>query len=161
VGRERSGRNLFYRLNQIYIQLPPLRERQEDIPVLARHFLDQANQVFKKAIRGFSPDAEALLIAYAWPGNARELRNVIERVVLLEMDDLVLPAHLPPEISGDRGFASPALADVGALFPSPLADVERRYIQAVLDRVGGNKTRAAGILQITRQTLRARLDESR
>ncbi|MFB3816374.1 MAG: sigma-54-dependent transcriptional regulator [Candidatus Methylomirabilales bacterium] len=154
----RFRKDLYYRLNLIFIPIPPLRERSEDILPLARAFLERANRTAQKAIRGFSPDAERLLTAYAWPGNVRELRNVVERIVLLEHDDVIQPHHLPPEIAGARAVAGPAGFDIGALFPKPLAEVERAYIEAVLGRVGGNKTRAAEILSISRQTLRAKLD---
>jgi transcriptional regulator with PAS, ATPase and Fis domain len=151
-------KDLYYRLNLIYIQLPPLRERREDIVPLSRHFLEQANRMFKKAIRGFSPEAEALLSAYPWPGNVRELRNVVERIVILETEDIILPEHMPPEVSGLRPVAMPGSLDIGDYFPRPLGEVERAYIEAVLKRVGGNKSKAAEILGITRQTLRSKLD---
>ncbi len=150
-------KDLYYRLNLIYIHLPPLRERQEDILPLGRHFLQAANQMFNKTIRGFAPEAERLLTTYAWPGNVRELRNVVERIVILENDDVIQPHHLPPEIGGERMASPTGPFDIGALFPKPLPEVERAYIAAVLDRVGGNKTRAAEILGISRQTLRAKL----
>jgi DNA-binding NtrC family response regulator len=154
-------KDLYYRLNLIYIQLPPLRERQEDIAPLARHFLEQANHLFKKAVRDFSPEAQALLCAYPWPGNVRELRNVIERIVILENDETILPEHLPPEISGLRSVVAPATFDIDGLFPRSLSEVEEAYVAAVVRRVGGNKTKAAEILGITRQTLRGKLDSSR
>jgi DNA-binding NtrC family response regulator len=154
-------KDLYYRLNLIYISLPPLRERQEDILPLARHFLEEANQRFKKTIRDFSPEAEHLLVAYAWPGNTRELRNVVERIAILENDEHVLREHLPPEISGGRPAASNKGFDVGALFPTPLHAVEEAYVSAVLKHVRDNKTKAAEILGITRQTLRAKLGLSR
>ncbi|HYL82169.1 MAG TPA: sigma-54 dependent transcriptional regulator, partial [Candidatus Acidoferrum sp.] len=94
VHEEAFRKDLYYRLNVIFIQLPPLRERREDIQPLARHFLEQANQMFKKTIQGFTPEAERLLTAYAWPGNVRELRNVVERIAILENDDMIGPQHL-------------------------------------------------------------------
>ena len=160
--RVREGyfrQDLYYRLNVIFIHLPPLRERQEDILPLARHFLQAANQMFHKSLQGYSPEAERLLTAYPWPGNARELRNVIERVAILETDPIIQPHHLPPELLGKTAAAAPDGCDLGTLFPKPLADVEQAYILAVLERVGGNKTKAAEILGITRQTLRAKLNQ--
>jgi DNA-binding NtrC family response regulator len=154
-------KDLYYRLNLIYIHLAPLRERPEDILPLAQHFLEQANHMFKKTIRAFSPEAEQLLAAYPWPGNVRELRNVVERIAILENEDYILPAHLPPEVSGMRPAAAAEGFDVGTLFPKPLHEVEEAYVSAVLKRVGGNKTKAAEILGITRQTLRTKLDPSR
>ena len=151
--------DLYYRLNVIFIHLPPLRDRQEDILPLAHHFLQAANHMFHKVLQGFSPEAEQLLTAYPWPGNARELRNVVERVAILESDPIIRPEHLPPEILGSRAALPSGPIDLGTLFPKPLADVEQAYILAVLDRVGGNKTKAAEILGITRQTLRAKVGQ--
>ncbi len=150
-------RDLYYRLNLIFIHLPPLRERREDILPLARHFLQHANQAFKKSIHGFDPEAERLLAAYGWPGNVRELRNVMERIAILENDDTICPHHLPPEIAGGRATHASGPFEIGVLFPKSLAEVEHAYIGAVLNRVSGNKTKAAEILGITRQTLRAKL----
>jgi two-component system, NtrC family, response regulator AtoC len=154
-------KDLYYRLNLIYIFIPPLRERAEDVLPLVQHFLGQANHLFKKAIRAFSPEAERLLTAYSWPGNVRELRNVVERIVILEQDDIIRPEHLPPEISGARPGPLSDRLDIGGLFPQSLEAVEVAYIAAVMKRVGDNKTKAAEILGITRQTLRARLNASR
>ena len=150
-------KDLYYRLNLIFIPLPPLRERREDIQPLARHFLEQANQMFKKSIHGFTPDADRLLTAYGWPGNVRELRNVVERIAILESDDMIGPQHLPPEIAGERMAQPAGTFNIGTLFPKSLPEVERAYVEAVLERVGGNKTKAAEILGVSRQTLRAKV----
>jgi DNA-binding NtrC family response regulator len=150
-------KDLYYRLNLIFIPLPPLRERREDIQPLARHFLEHANQMFKKSIQGFTPEADRLLTAYAWPGNVRELRNVVERIAILESDDMIGPQHLPPEIAGERMTQPAGTFNIGALFPKSLTEVERAYIEAVLERVGGNKTKAAEILGVSRQTLRTKV----
>jgi DNA-binding NtrC family response regulator len=99
------------------------------------------------------------MTAYSWPGNIRELRNVVERIVLLENTELVEPHQLPPEIGGEYAVAAAGF-DIASLFPKPLSAVERAYIEAVLARVGGNKTRAAEILSISRQTLRSKLNGS-
>ena len=150
-------KDLYYRLNLIFIPLPPLRERREDIQPLARHFLEQANQMFKKSIHGFTPEADRLLTAYGWPGNVRELRNVVERIAILESDDMIGPQHLPPEIAGERMAQPAGTFNIGTLFPKSLPEVERAYVEAVLERVGGNKTKAAEILGVSRQTLRAKV----
>ncbi len=148
-------KDLYYRLNVLSVTLPPLRERPEDILVLARHFLGEATRKFRKTTLGFTPEVERLLTAYAWPGNVRELRNVIERIVLLETDDRIRIDHLPPEISG-RPMAAPSRPrDIGAFYPASLDEVDQAYIATVLERVGGNKTKAAEILGVSRQTLRA------
>jgi len=158
VREGRFRKDLYYRLNLIFIAVPALRERSEDILPLARLFLEQASRTARKAIRGFAPEAERLLTRYPWPGNVRELRNVVERIALLENAESIQPQHLPPEIAGESALPLPGRFDIGALFPKPLAEIEAAYIQAVLERAGGNKTRAAEILGITRQTLRSKLE---
>ncbi len=150
-------RDLYYRLNVIAIPLPPLREHPDDIPVLGRYFLEEANRRFRKAIHGFSLEAEELLKAYPWPGNARELKNVLERIVLLESGDVVGREHLPLEIAAEPQPTHAEVGDVSGLFPATLDEVQEAYIAAVLKQVGGNKTKAAEILGITRQTLRTRI----
>ena len=153
-------KDLYYRLNVIAIALPALRDRPEDIPALAQYFLEEANRRFRKTIQGFTREAEQLLIAYPWPGNARELRNVVERIVLLESGEKVGREHLPPEIAGDPQPISTASGDVNGLFPASLDQVHDAYIAAVLKQVGGNKTKAAEILGINRRTLRAHVNPS-
>jgi DNA-binding NtrC family response regulator len=150
--------DLFYRLNVIPLVIPPIRERREDMMPLARHFLADANGRFHKGIKGFSPEAERLMLAYPWPGNVRELRNLIERLVILGSGDYIEPHHLPP------GFAAtPGLAAVVHTEPTQrmrtLAEVERAYIAEVMQRVESNKSQAAKILGISRQTLRKKLME--
>ncbi|MEW6718816.1 MAG: sigma-54 dependent transcriptional regulator, partial [Thermodesulfobacteriota bacterium] len=99
--------DLYYRLNAFSVHIPPLRERTEDIPLVARHFLAEYSRKYKNsAVRDISPEAERYLMAYRWPGNCRELRNVIERIVVLESDETVLPEHLPAEIL-QGGVAAP------------------------------------------------------
>jgi len=149
--------DLFYRLNAFSLHLPPLRERTEDIPLLARHFLDDYSRKYKKkSPRDLSPGAEELLVAYRWPGNIRELRNVIERIVVLESDELVLPEHLPAEVVHRRerteGGIRPGmtLSDAGVSMEA----MERDLIVQALGKAGGNKTKAAKLLGITYDSLR-------
>jgi two-component system response regulator HydG len=157
-GLVREGRfreDLFYRLSVIPITVPPLRERPEDILALARHFLALATGESRKLIKGFTPAAEQKLLAYTWPGNVRELRNVIERMVILTTAD-VLDARdvpLPPQMA--EPAASPPIPNELAT----LDDVERAHIRAVLAKVHGNRSAAARILGITRQTLRKKIGE--
>ena len=153
----RFREDLFYRLNVIPIAIPPLRERREDILPLARHFLAEANATFHKAIKRLAPEAETLLLGYGWPGNIRELKNLIERLVILSSTDTIEPAHLPLQFSGVTGVRLPEGAAAGAL--QTLEAVERAYIKKVLEHVGGNKSEAAKVLGITRQTLRKKLVE--
>ena len=148
----REGRfreDLFYRLNVVSIHLPSLRERPEDIPLLADHFLRKfAAQNNKPACR-ISPEAMDILIRYRWPGNVRELENVIERTATLSSTNLISPEDLPRRLQ-----LEPAQIDLGSL-PSriTLSELEKLYIQKVLEETGGNKKKAADILGIDRRTL--------
>ncbi len=149
--------DLYYRLNAFSLHLPPLRERKEDIPLLARHFLDDYSRKYRKRSPGIlSPEAEALLIAYRWPGNIRELRNVIERIVVLENDETVRPEHLPTEIlhlkERNAGNPGPGLTipDTGL----SMEEVEKELIVKALEKAGQNKTLAAKLLGITYDSLR-------
>ena len=148
--------DLYYRLQVIPIYLPPLRDRKEDIPLLANHFIDFFNREFKKKIKKTSPDVEARLQAYSWPGNVRELRNVIERAILLEAEDELLPEHIPVETDADeadnRGADSGG--DKRGVYPMSIRDMEKLLICRTLDETDGNKSKAARILGISRQTLR-------
>ncbi len=149
--------DLYYRLNAFSIHLPPLRERGEDIPLLARHFLGEYARKYKKTgIRDFSPETERFLVAYRWPGNCRELRNAIERIVVLENEEIVLPEHLPAEIlQADAGPAEKAGA--GLTIPDAglsLEEVEKTLIRQALEKAGNNKTLAAKLLGITYDSLR-------
>jgi DNA-binding NtrC family response regulator len=164
----RFRKDLFYRLKVISIHLPPLRERGEDIVLLAEHFLSTFSQKFHKRFRGISPEARRALLRYPWPGNVRELRNLLERIVLLEEGERLELRHLPPEIVGERPPAAvravePARAEAKARPQSPeeilrpLREVEEEHILRVLEAVGGNKSRAARILGLSRQGLLDRL----
>jgi DNA-binding NtrC family response regulator len=146
--------DLFYRLNVVRIMMPPLRERREDIPMLAHHFLQKVSSGNGSVIRGFVPDAMAVLQRYHWPGNVRELENVIERAVSLTHGPLILPDDLPDPVrqapaSGLEPAALPGLH--GDLVT--LDELEKRYLLRVLRESGHNKVRAAKILAIDRRTL--------
>lgn len=146
--------DLYYRLNVGSIELPPLRERREDILPLARHFIIQAAHVMGLHPAGMAKRIEAMLEAYAWPGNIRELRNVMERALILAGDTPIDTPHLPKELL--RTVVSPeTISSEGA----SLCEIERRHIQSVLQSCDGNKTQAAEILGITRTTLRNKLRE--
>lgn len=126
----REGRireDLYYRLNVFPIHLPPLRERKEDIPVLAEHFLKKFNQERDKSIKGIHKETLRSLIEYDWPGNIRELENVIERAVVLESEELILPQDLPPHIQGERGIKR--LTDEGI---KNLKELEKEHILKAL-----------------------------
>ena len=158
----RGGRfreDLFYRLNVFTVALPPLRERPEDVPLLAAHFLDKHARALRRTLRGFSPEALALLAAHAWPGNVRELENVVERAVAVAGGEVVEPADLPPELAAGTAPAPPAPA--AALAALPYKDavagardrVTREYLVALLTEFGGNVTRAAERAGVERESL--------
>src|SRR5881296_4203410 len=149
--------DLFYRLNVIPIHIPPLRERREDIMPLARHFVLDANTRFHKSIKGFTPDAERLMVGYPWPGNVRELRNLIERVVILGASEHIEPQHLPVQFAAQA--RQPVVTESSGDEPRTLAQIERAYIAQIMQRVESNKSKAAKILGISRQTLRKKLME--
>ena len=149
--------DLFFRLSTFYLHVPPLRERKEDISILAKSFLASlTTQYNKKAIKGFSPEAEALLKSYSWPGNVRELRNLVERLVVLESVEVILPRHLPDWLTGGSGVAQSA-NNGGFILPETgisLEGVEKDLIQQALEKSKYNKTQAAKLLQISYDTLR-------
>ncbi len=156
VAEKRFRKDLYYRLNVVPIHLPPLRERPEDLPVLASYFIDFFNKDLSKNIRGLSPSARARLQEYNWPGNVRELRNVIERAILLESEDLILLEHLPLEISAGM-IESFEMEEPEDFVPIPLSEAERVQILKTIEWARGNKTKAARTLGISRQTLREKL----
>jgi DNA-binding NtrC family response regulator len=148
--------DLFYRINVVYLSVPPLRERPIDIPLLAEAFLQRIAAREKQPPSQFSAAALAHLIAYAWPGNVRQLQNVVERSALLAEHPVIELEDLPPEICCG-GPVNPALGRLGT--EVTLAEIEREHIIGVLMRVGGNRSRAAEILGLPRRTLYRRLDE--
>ena len=153
--------DLYYRLQVIPIYLPPLRERAEDIAKLAEFFIEKFNGEFKKSVQGVTPEALELLKKYQWPGNIRELKNIIERVLILETSDRIEADELPPEIrdeapAGDRAFSLAEHFPAGGL---SLEDVERDLMKKALSMANGNQTRAAELLGISRDTLRYRLQK--
>jgi two-component system response regulator HydG len=142
--------DLFYRLNVVLIQMPPLRERKSDIPLLVQHFLDKYNVRLRKDIRGISPDALDLMMRHDWPGNVRELENTMERLVVLSSGPYLEPADLV--------FAGTILTP--AVEPSEgasLRDLERDHIIQTLQRFAGHKSETARALGIDRKTLREKL----
>jgi two-component system response regulator AtoC len=160
VKEGRFREDLYYRLNVIPISIPPLRERRDDILPLARHFLADADRTFHKSIKAFAQETERLLQAYSWPGNVRELKNLIERLVILGTGDLIEPFQLPGQFLGRSDTPSTvASAPAGSGPLRTLAAIEKEYIVRVLEQVKGNKSEAAKVLGITRQTLRKKLAE--
>jgi DNA-binding NtrC family response regulator len=149
VAEKKFREDLFYRLNVVSIHLPPLRDRAEDIPLLAGHFLRKHATENKKPVSQISQEALDHLLLYRWPGNVRELENVIERAVTLSHHSIILPEDLPRRLR-----AEPAESPARSL-PShiPLSELEKLYIQKVLEETRGNKKKAADILGIDRRTL--------
>lgn len=155
VKAKRFREDLFYRLNVIEIRIPPLRERREDIPLLAEAFLRKYASAGHKQSLVISESTYSLLMDYPWPGNVRELENAIERAVTLARGEKVSPEDLPPAILGARGDWR--IIDQAAERTLPLGEVEREYILCILEKTGGNKYQAAQILGIDRKTLYRKL----
>jgi two-component system, NtrC family, response regulator PilR len=154
--------DLFYRLSVIPLHVPALRDRREDIPLLARHFLESFRNSMGKKIDGISPDAMRRLESYDWPGNVRELENTIERAVALESGTEVSVAVLPDRVAGSASPFSTALGEPegvqipaeGVDFERVVSDTEKRYLQAALEKSGGVRSQAAELLKISYRSFR-------
>jgi transcriptional regulator with PAS, ATPase and Fis domain len=171
--------DLYYRLSVIQIDIPPLRERGNDVILLAERYISFFNERLRKRVRGLSPVVAEVFRRYSWPGNVRELRNVIERVMILEDGDLITPAYLPRGLASEDAIAqadapepvavatevpveAPAAAPLPDLFMLPpegiiLDEVEMSLVRQAMARSHGNQTRAAELLGISRDQLRYRL----
>ena len=148
--------DLYYRLKVFPLFLPPLRERREDIPLLAAHFLRRFNREMRRGVQSLHPTAEAALGRYAWPGNVRELRNVLERAMILATGETIRLEDLPPELTAGPTApptALPALPSHGV----NLEEVERQLVRQALESTEGNQVRAARLLGISRDALRTRM----
>lgn len=156
IQQGRFREDLYYRLKVIDIEMPPLRERKEDIPLLIQHFITKFNNEFKKNIKGVSEDALRLLLNYAWPGNVRELENVIQRAITLSQHEVILPEDLPASMiqKTDAKLLEKALEE-----KFTLNQLEKEYIKRVLVETGGNKSKAAELLGLDRKTLYRKLQE--
>lgn len=142
--------DLYYRLNVIPIHLPPLRDRREDIPILTKHFIEKYSREFSKEIKTISAYALELLMQYPFPGNVRELENIIERSIALETSNIILPENLvlPPGVEPEGCFPIPELPDAGLNLNEELARIEKGLIEKALQKVGGSKSKAAELLKI-------------
>ena len=163
-------RDLFYRVNVIKVDVPPLRERKEDILPLAQHFIDKFNRQMGKELQGLAPSARRTLESYTWRGNIRELENVIERAVALEDNDMVqaesldlgdipgqdrrFPQHTVREPSAAIGGASARLPESGFMLEQHVQNIEREYLAHALQQAGGVKVRAAGLLGMSFRSFR-------
>ena len=162
--------DLYYRLKVMPVAIPPLRDRGRDVLLLSQLFVQEYNTFLKKRIRGFSDEAQEILLAYRWPGNVRELKNVTERGMILCRGDLILPEHLPADLLGvtgkavragheDKATHRPDRREPGQFLP--LAAVEKDYIREALDATEGNRTQAAKLLGISRSTLQDKIKRYR
>jgi DNA-binding NtrC family response regulator len=160
--REHKFRDdLYYRLNVLRIEMPPLRDRGRDIVLLAKYYLELFARDFRRRVRSLSPAAEAALLAYTWPGNVRELRNLIERAVLLAEGETLEPNDFET-VHTLHARAAPTEAASEITLPAAgvnLDDVERRLVTLALERTSGNQTRAAGLLGLHRDQIRYRMEK--
>jgi len=154
--------DLYYRLNVIPVEIPPLRERNEDIPLLANYFIEKYSKEFKKEIKKISPYALQLLMQHPFPGNVRELENIIERSVALETTNIILPENLVIPGSGgsdENNVLSADISEEGVNLNDELAKFERILIKKALQKANGSKTKAAKYLNISFDSLRYRLEK--
>jgi len=152
--------DLFFRLGEFIITIPPLRERAHDIPFLAERFLREASAELHKNVEAFSEDTTNLLMRYPWPGNIRELKNVIRRAVLLSEEGVILPEHIEFLIEDDSAeHSSKPLMPLKELSAMALMDVEKKAIKQALEHSQGNKTKAASILQVDYKTLLTKIKQ--
>jgi transcriptional regulator with PAS, ATPase and Fis domain len=143
--------DLYWRLNVISIDVPPLRERKEDIPQLVANFIERYNERLGKNVNSFSNEAMDLIFSHHWPGNVRELENVVERSVLLAKEDLITPDLLTPELRAQDSRAS------GSYQVASLDRLERDHVRSVLERCAWNKYKAAKLMGISRSTLYSKM----
>lgn len=160
IAEGRFREDLYYRLSVIPVHLPALRERREDIPLLARHFLERFRKEMEKPVRAISPEAMRRLESYEWPGNVRELENTMERAVALETGPEISLGVLPSRIAGYEtpldlaAGGSIKLPPDGLDFEKQMAEAEKRYLQAALEAADGVRTRAARLLKISYRSFR-------
>ncbi|MEW6718863.1 MAG: sigma-54 dependent transcriptional regulator [Thermodesulfobacteriota bacterium] len=156
VAEGRFRADLYFRLNVIPIRIPPVRERRDDIPVLAAHFIERYNREKGRSLEGIREDAMEMLQRYPWPGNVRELENLVERIVVLKGSGWIEAADLPEKIRRSEKFlktAIPVLGESGLDIRTATADFETALIRQALHLSGGNKNRAATLLGLKRTTL--------
>ncbi len=156
AGRFRE--DLYYRLNVLRVEMPPLRARGDDVCLLAQHLVETYSREFRRPVRGLSRAAEETLKAHGWPGNVRELRNLVERAVLLCEGERLEPA----DFESVRGSRGPAAATAGFELPAEgvnLEELERSLVVQALERTGGNQTRAAALLSVHRDQIRYRIEK--
>ncbi|MCK5912356.1 MAG: sigma-54-dependent Fis family transcriptional regulator [Desulfuromusa sp.] len=155
--------DLYYRLNVFPIHIPPLRDRQEDIPILLEYFLQRFSSEFNKSMREFSPTALDLVMRYHWPGNVRELRNVVERICIMHNVERILPEHLPLEIWGESPQSEMPfdyeIPPEGVVLDDVIEQIEKGLVEKAFRISGGNVAKTARILNVPRGTLRYKLEK--
>ena len=157
IQQGRFREDLYYRLKVIDIDMPALRERKEDIPILVQHFIQKFSKELKKAVSGVSGDALKILLNYPWPGNVRELENIIQRAITLSQHEVISPEDLPASIiqKADEKLFEKAMEE-----KFTLDQLEKEYVRRVLIETGGNKSKAAERLGLDRKTLYRKLQET-
>jgi DNA-binding NtrC family response regulator len=157
IQEDKFREDLYYRLKVIDIELPPLRERREDIPLLIQHFIDKFNKEMKKRISGISEEALKALLDYSWPGNVRELENVIQRAIILCQQETLLPVDFPNSIIGQKRDGN--ILEKAVQERYSFDELLKEYIKRMMIETGGNKTKVSEILGIDRKTLYRKLKE--
>jgi transcriptional regulator with PAS, ATPase and Fis domain len=146
--------DLFFRLDVLHIHMPPLKQRDGDMPLLVDHFLKEFNKAYRKQVVGISPECVSRLHSYDWPGNVRELKNVINRAVVMCEGDVLLPDHLPRRLRAASGGSAMISMPVG----STMEEMEKEMLVRTLEYTAGNRRRAAHLLGISRRTLYNKID---
>ncbi|MBC7285748.1 sigma-54 dependent transcriptional regulator [Hoeflea sp.] len=159
VNDGRFREDLYYRLQVVAINLPTLRERGEDVLNLSQHFIDRYNAFYQRSIRGLSDETADIFLRYGWPGNVRELENLLERIFILEDDDVILPRHLPDRIiravrAGGTAAGKVTTGSGAEGFHEATADFQRKLIARAMIEAGGNTQQVANALRISRHALR-------
>ena len=157
----RFREDLFYRLNVVNLTVPSLYERNEDIPLLAKYFLESFAKKNRRIMKGFTPTAMDLMVRYLWPGNVRELENALERAVILSLGDYITERELPPGVIANGKGNSEEKTSVAGQAGMPLDEIEKAAIIQTLKETNGNKSEASRILQITRTTLNNKIKKYR
>jgi len=153
VKEEKFRDDLYYRLKVVTLEVPPLRERKDDIPMIAEYHLNKFAEIHNKQIKGITPDAMKILKSYHWPGNIRELMNCIESILVISRDDMITVDNLPPFLT------MPAEEEIDGKSPESLYEVEKKAIRTALNKYGGDKVIVAKILGIALRTLYNKLDQ--
>ncbi|MGE5840960.1 MAG: sigma-54-dependent transcriptional regulator [Deltaproteobacteria bacterium] len=164
MNENKFRKDLFFRLQVVPIYLPPLKDRGQDVLLLAQHFIRHFNQECHKNVQGISKEAEQILLSYSWPGNVRELKNVIERTMILEIEKEILPEHLNLDLTWERPempgtLAAPVSLD-GLIIPETgisIEEVEHALVRKALEMSNGNQTKAAQTLKMPRDAFRRRM----